>query len=250
METLLCRRVELARASGHPLSQAETSVQEHIVDCEHCHAVIALDEAIVSSLQNRTPRLRASTRRRITNTILNHANTPQPKSGSNVAQWMLVAVSFSLLIVMVIGINSMNSIQSPVPPESVAVEQGEPFSGIATIVAQHMGTPVSAANSHDVDAVVYRGRMPVSLVNTLVMKHNGEGEIDLSGYPTNMVMRDASLFVLDKNKVSMDPGFETALKSSSGLTLGWGPHQVTVSASNKHLFVIVASSDGIMTAGR
>lgn len=250
METLLCRRVELARASGKLLSEAEPSIQRHLEHCEHCHEMIAMDNAIRDSLRSNRSQLRPSSRRRITNTVLSYGRSKRSAAGSTLAQWMLVAVASSLLVVMVIGIKSMHAVQPTEDVQAVSLNSGEPFAGIATIVAQHMGKPVSTDAYSELDALVYRGRMPVSLVNRLVMKHSGKDEVDLVGYPTNMVMRDASLFVLDKSKVPIDPAFDTALKTSSGLTLGWGPHQVTVSASNSHLFVIVASSDGIMTAGR
>ena len=49
METLLCRRFELARASGTPLEEQSAPIREHMASCEDCLETMRLDQAIAET---------------------------------------------------------------------------------------------------------------------------------------------------------------------------------------------------------
>ncbi|MFT7622029.1 MAG: putative anti-sigma-YlaC factor YlaD, partial [Myxococcota bacterium] len=96
METLLCRRVELARA-GEP-NGLQFVLQEHVTSCLHCRDEIAVDHAIRTSLRSEELLLPPVTRRRIEQLVTVRSRPHAPWAGL-----MMAALTGAAVALLAVG---------------------------------------------------------------------------------------------------------------------------------------------------
>ena len=242
METLLCRRLELAHASGVDLVEGDPAVREHVAGCADCQEVLRTDtliaEALLAGRQEAAlpDRVRARIEAQIHARGTLHVGAPL---------WLAAAAVLAVALAPVVldgrG-TSGSAAPTPVQVRRAALEPGEPLSGIAQLVARHAGDPDPAPGSPlPAGAVLVSERLPEALAAQLLQSPDVSpvGWEGLPPFPGDQ--EDATLYVLDRERVSVDGALADVLSESGVVSVPYGPHQVTLAQRNGRLFVIVVS---------
>ena len=254
METLLCRRFDLARSSGLPIDCADPTVLGHLDACERCQHTYAMDQRIEEVLTGAVEPLPDGARRRVLALVSVKARedwSPRrlPRA---VAVAAAVAACVALLVAFYPGDSTPAAAPSPAasqpPPAGPtqaavpgACAEGEPISGLAAMVARHVSGQLNDVPSV---AVLYEGKLPHVLANQLLTQAT-VATVAWDGLPAASEVDEATLFVLDRAAVFIEPAINEVLEEYGTLTLPWGPHQVTIARRDTRLFLIVASPAGL-----
>lgn len=254
METLLCRRFELARAGGDTLETVDAALKEHVVNCESCHNDYMLEQRIAAALSMDHAHLPDGTRRRIEAIVSLKAGEVRAPSLSTV-----LAVAVAIAATVTIALLLPDVLHATTAPEagpeiaelgpSVAITSpvstiDEPFRGMALLIKRHNAGP----SAPDVPPVglLYEAKLPYALASQLLSSQDAV-MTSWDGMPPAQEVNDATLFVLDRRRIVMDPVIGEVLAEAGTLTLPQGPHQITLAGRDQRLFVIVADPAGVET---
>lgn len=251
METLLCRRADLALSSGKAAGDADPVVQHHLDSCERCQRTMAMDRSIASALAGSSPPLPPDARRNITGLV--HLRAREERS-----EWapdlLAAGAAVAATAVVIFGLwrpQAPPTTQEPPPvaeaapsvEEAPTLEAGEHLSGLGELVARHRGGDRSGSPL-PAGALSYQAKLPRSLADQLLMPGNGLNQASWDGVPATEV-DEATLFVLNHQRVVIEPALRELLDLGETLLLHYGPHQVTLSIRDGKLFVIIASPVGL-----
>ena len=252
METLLCRRVDLALASGEPLEGADPVVQHHVAECERCQETLRMDLAIAGTLRGSAAPLPQKARRRIE--ALVHLKAREEAGGSR-PDYLAAVAGLAALLMVVLGLGQSASLPTTEhaeapraevaqPPEPALVS-GEHLTGLGELVARHRGGDQTGP-SLPAEALLYQSRLPRSLAEQLLLAgSDGLDRASWDGLPVALSVEEATLFVLARSRVRLDPIISEVLDEVGTLTLPFGPHQVTFASRDGSLFVIITTPAGL-----
>ena len=247
MDTLLCRRFELARCSGIALGDADVAIADHLGSCDRCQDAMALDRMAEEVLTRQSQPMPGSARRRVEALIAIKAREEAPWSDPGLMAGFAAAMATAALVALVVvrvaapraAVAEPSYAQVVVPPDdpvSVVTLEQEPIVGLSRLVSHHTSGALVSPDA----AVIHQSKLPFALANQLVSASESAHTATYDGMPTAQSVHDATLFVLDRAMVLVDPALEEVLEEIGALTLPEGPHQVTLAVRGDRLFVIVA----------
>ncbi len=256
METLLCRRADLALSSGKSVDEADPVAQRHIDSCRRCQRMVAMDASIVAALIRSPPPLPSNTRREIE--VLVHLRARDERR-AQVPDLRAAVAAFAAVAVLIFGILMPPRVSVAPGAKSAAVVAAEPqsnpplsagehLSGLGELVARHRGG-ARTGSALPAGALRYETKLPQSLADQLLIPAQGLSRASWDGLPPTEV-DEATLFVLDKSRVMIEPALHELLDIGETLQLHYGPHQVTLSIRGGTLFVIIASPVGLEVIAR
>ncbi len=247
METLLCRRFDLARSASRSLDNADPVVRHHLDDCERCQDVYETEQAIADALLRTHAPLPAESRRRIEALIAVQSGRVNPSpSGSWLVALAMAAAAVLCAAMLPAAEATINVPPAPAPAPTAQAPtphraQGEAISGLAHLVDRHRNT---APSDVPAAALVYETKLPHSLANQLLSQPESR-TANWDGLPAATQIDDATLFVLDRSRVVIDPVLEEVLNDAGSITLQHGLHQLAIADRDDRLFVIIANPAGV-----
>ena len=244
MEKLLCRRLELFHSSGKSADQMQPAERRHVRTCTKCRERVNLDTRIAHSLRQPLKKLPAATRRRIQAFVAIQA-TPNavrihPFGLIKGLGWAAVVVLATVSLLgpaLRGGSESMDITRAEEPVASFA-------SVLPLLEARHRvgeAAPIPRA-------VLTEMRLPTELARPIV---SGVGVqtvgVQTVGWslspPTRRGQTDATLFVMDRDAVTLDEGVRSVLNDSGAFVFEHRRHFIQLSLRDSRLFVVIATGE-------
>lgn len=236
METLLCRRFELALSSGRLV---EPALQQHGESCHRCREMAEAHEDITNVLTAPAPALPPDARRRISALVSSEARAEDRLTRRRPAPWAW-ATAATIILVSTAGAWTWARSQGPTEGASTAVapaiSNGEPISGLSDLVALHKGVAGPPLGTLPEGALVYHSRVPDALRSSLT----GREESAVS-YASAEAGEASTLFVLQRDRIALDPVIDDILTADGSITLSWEGFQVTLVPREDQLFVVLSN---------
>lgn len=266
MKTLLCRRFELALFSGALLSQADPAIRDHAEACERCAELCETDREIASILLERGEPLPSVARQRIETLIATEARDEARRSRRPIP--LAWATAAAILLVSTAGAWTYAQSQSAgamanetgqsahLASSETGHVDGEPISGLSDLIALHTATPNTQVSTDDDQravptlgrrsalpkgALLYHSKLPSTIGASL-------GAHEQSAVIYTDVRDEATLFVLDRERIALDPVIDEILTADGSITLSWDGHQVTLAPREGQLFVVVSTPIAAVSA--
>ncbi|MFT5431830.1 MAG: hypothetical protein ACI9OJ_002528 [Myxococcota bacterium] len=243
METLLCRRFELALASGRPLEEADPQVLAHPKTCSRCRLAVVADDDIAGALRRGTPELSDRAHRRIGALVSAEARADQDAQSRPPIPlaWLTAAV---ILLVSVAGAWTYASSQrtdverSPLA-QAVPQANGEPMSGLTEMIQLHTGAEGPSESLLPEGALLYRSKVPIALQASL--SQHDQSAVNYA--PSSAHNEEATLFVLSRTHIALDPVIDEIITADGSINLSWNGHQVTLAPQGDQLFVVISTPE-------
>ena len=242
METLLCRRFDLARASGATLDGLDPVVRHHLEACGYCQEAMRLDQAVHTALNagRAAVALPVAARRRIEALVSVKSREDRPAVRLPVLGAAGGAVALAIVLTAFLRPWSADSATPAGDPPPVIVA-GEPLTGLGELVARHHGIH-ERRSILTPGAVLLEEKLPPSLAGRIASEPGTFRAAAYDGKPSTAEGPDATLFVLDAGRVVLDPVIRDVLAEHGTLTLPHGADRVTLASRGGRVFVVVTAA--------
>ena len=253
---LLCRRFELARASGLSLDTLEPAVLEHAATCSHCQALHTLDTHIAAALQAQTKALPQSTRARII--ALAKCELDEQYPGISLAFRPLAVVATVLVVCALSFAQSQRHtlafsaaadyvhggayglhVDTEPPRRRASAETMKRFA-LADIPTIDVSVLVDAHRYQRAPSLSFDGVRSLSL--PVPLAEIGPTSQGPHVSPGSIV--DATLFVVPPERIELSSDVLDALADGRLARLRHGLHMVAISERDDRVFVVVTTPGG------